>query len=115
MAYSNEFNKEIVKHLLALDAFTYSALPTVVAFLLADGLSPSEQGLLAAFISDIGNELAGIALYINAKTKERNAAAEVNVRSKESEEIWLIIESLLRENQSMQSRIEYLESKIREL
>jgi hypothetical protein len=110
---SNEFNKDLVEHLLALDAVTFSILPTVIAFLLADGLTPSEQGVVSSFISDIGDELAGIALYINAKSRTEDAAAEEC--KKEYEKIRLILDNLLQENRCMQNRIAYLENRIKTL
>lgn len=113
MSSSNQFNKELVEHLLALDALTFSILPTVIAFLLADGLTPSEQGVVSSFISDIGDELAGIALYINAKNRSEEAAAEEC--KQECEKIRLILADLLQENHKLQNRIAYLENKIKTL
>jgi hypothetical protein len=73
----NKFRKDFVTHLLALDVVSLSMLPNIIALLLADGLTIDEQDLLGSFITDIGDELSTIAVYLAAnETLEETAAKE---------------------------------------
>ncbi|MCE5287545.1 MAG: hypothetical protein LLG02_17125 [Pelosinus sp.] len=111
----NKFSKDFVTQLLALDVVSLSILPNIIALLLADGLTTDEQDLLGSFITDIGDELSTISLYLAAQeTLEEGAAKETGETTDkaESEKMRLLVEELLHKNQEMQGRIDALEAKL---
>lgn len=121
------FNKDLVNYLLSLDITSLSLLQSIIAILLAEGLTADEQDLLGNFITNVGGILTTISSYLEIHEDEQNktttdneesdpqkdaAMNKINSLQSEQEKIQRQIQELQQQNNDMLNYINKLNSKL---
>ena len=103
------FNKDLVNYLLSLDTISLSLLQSIIAILLSDGLSDTEQDLLGNFITNIGGILTTIASYLEVHQEEQTKTTTSNNESDPQKD------TVIDKTNSLQSEQAKMQRQIQEL